>query len=190
MVILDPQFTESLPPSITAISGVDALCQAIESCWSINSTRQSKKYAKEAIAIILSNLKSAVKNPSHRNRLNMVKAANLAGKAINISKTTAPHALSYTLTSNFNVPHGQAVSVFLPPFLEYNYQYCKDIYKLKNKILELMMDIGLKITLSELGIHKKTDLKKILDNVDTERLINNPRKITKSDLKNIIKQII
>ncbi|MFH1979283.1 MAG: phosphonoacetaldehyde reductase [Patescibacteria group bacterium] len=204
MTILDPRLSMKLDQKLTATTGMDAFSQAIESYWAIGSTKTSQKYAKESIKLLLKNIEKAIKEPTLAIRRNMLRASNLAGKAINISKTTAPHALSYTLTSYFDVLHGQAVGVFLPAFLEFNYRKsknkktinellellkCKDIYEARNKIQSLMKNIGLKTTLSELGIEKKNDLEKIVNNVNTERLGNNPAKITKKELKDIIKQL-
>ena len=64
-----------------------------------------------------------LKNPNNDNTSAMCLAANLAGKAINISKTTAPHAVSYPFTSLFNISHGHAVSLTLNKFLKFNYKY-------------------------------------------------------------------
>ena len=100
-VILDFSFTEGLSKNITATTGMDALCQAIEAYWSINSTEKSKEYSRDAIRMILSNIENVVNNPTSESRKLMMKAANLAGKAINIAKTTACHAISYPITSYF-----------------------------------------------------------------------------------------
>ena len=119
--IVDPQFTFKLPSGITATSGIDAFSQAVESFWNINANEESRKYSEEAIKLILENINSAVNEPTEYNRENMSKAAHLAGKAINITKTTAPHAVSYAMTSYYGIPHGQAVCITLSEFLEYNF---------------------------------------------------------------------
>jgi len=214
--IIDPQLTFSLPPEITATSGIDALSQAIESYWCVNSNEESKNLSEEAIKLIFKNLDAAVNNPRIGNRVSMSKAANLAGKAINITKTTAPHAVSYSMTSYFAVPHGQAVSLTLAEFLVYNYEVtnndlidkrgvayvrksidelikfmaCKTVYEAKEKITKLIADIGLKTKLSELSINSENDLKLIEENVNLERLQNNPRKISKDGLKIILRNIL
>ena len=116
VAIVDPQFTYNLPPFITACSGLDAFCQAIESYWSVNSSDESKKYAIDAIVKIKNNLIDAVKTSSKESRHELSIASNLSGKAIDITKTTAPHAISYPLTKLFNIPHGYAVALILGHF--------------------------------------------------------------------------
>ena len=120
--LIDPYLTCSMTPMLTATTGMDAFSQAVESFWCVHSTKQSKAYAREAIRLILDHLHRAVHDPSHESRRAMCKASYLAGQAIDISKTTAPHALSYAMTSHFGVPHGQAVGVTLGEFVIFNSQ--------------------------------------------------------------------
>jgi alcohol dehydrogenase class IV len=214
--IVDPQFTFKLNKKITAETGADALTQAIESYWSVNSTTQSKVFASTAIALILKNLSKVVNNPDNKSRSEMSRAANLAGRAINISETTACHAISYPITSFFNITHGQAVVLTLGSLLNYNSQVSssditdkrgvryvktviKDILKLLNvnncqkaqkKIESIMVEIGLAIRLHQLKISKK-DLKIILDNgFNPERMKNNPRKVTERELRKILVSLL
>ena len=112
---------------LRACSGLDALCQAIESHWSINSNNESRKYSSSAIIKLLKNLKEFVLNPSKRNSGEMAIASNLSGRAINITKTTAPHALSYPITL-FLIYHGHAVAISMPFFIQYN-SNSKDLNK-------------------------------------------------------------
>ena len=87
-VIIDPKLSYSTNPILTALTGADAICQAIESIWAVNSTSESIGYAKEALRIMWENLPKAVSgNKSSKD--NVMLGAFLAGKAINISKTTA-----------------------------------------------------------------------------------------------------
>jgi alcohol dehydrogenase class IV len=105
VVVLNPSLTYSMNSYQTALSGVDAFAQAMESYWSINSTEESKKYSIEALKLIIEHLPLAVKYNDNSKNI-MLHAANLAGKAINIAKTSGAHAISYVLTSKFNIPHG------------------------------------------------------------------------------------
>jgi len=207
--IVDPVFSLHLPQKITADTGVDALSQAIESYWSIHSTEESLKYAKEAIKLIIKSLPSAVNTPDLSNRNDMALAAHLAGKAINITKTTAPHAISYPFTSYYGISHGHAVALTLPEILVYNFEVtendiqdkrgcdyakqklveiaslfrCKDVYTCKKVLNEFLQDIKIERSFKKLNI---TDIDIILDNVNTERLGNNPRKLTRKNLENIL----
>lgn len=214
--IVDPQFTMTLPKGITASTGMDALSQAIESYWCVNSTDESKAYAREAVRLVISNLSNAVNKPSRTSRELMAKAAHLAGKAINITRSTAPHAISYPITSYFNVPHGHAVALTLSSILLYNshvteedlldkrgVDYVKkvinEIAKLlgaktseeaSEKITALMKELGLSTRLSELGIDTDDKIEIIIKNgFNPERVRNNPRKLTEEALRRILEEI-
>lgn len=214
--IIDPLLTYSLPSDETAYGGMDALCQAIESYWSLGSTNVSQILAAEAMGLIWNNIEGAVNQPTEKIRANMAKGANLAGQAINLSKTTAPHALSYYLTSHHGVPHGHAVGLFLGAFFLANEgldqpdsgnvnlrkkskNNLQDIYKIldikpataeaaEKKFNELLKKIGLKTRLRDVGVSKK-ELNKIVLSVNVERLANNPIPLTHKDLYAILAQI-
>ena len=120
VAIVDPQFTTTLTPRQTAISGLDALSQAIESYWSVNSSEASREHSRRALGLALEHLPAAVHRPTATASAAMAEAAFLAGRAIDVAKTTGPHAVSYGLTAWFGVPHGQAVAVTLPRFFLFN----------------------------------------------------------------------
>jgi alcohol dehydrogenase len=119
-VVLDYRLTLSLPSYQTACSGFDAFAHALESSWARGSTEESCWYAEKSLSISYQNVQNIVFSPSPKIRKEMLYASYLAGKAINISKTTAAHALSYILTSKYGVPHGHAVAVFLSSVIELN----------------------------------------------------------------------
>ena len=109
-----------------AVSGLDAFSQAIESFWSINSTVESREYSLQALKLIIPNLPKVVNKKFETDTYkNMALGAYFAGKAINIAKTTAPHAFSYYLTKRCKIPHGHAVAIFLPSFINYNFYFKK-----------------------------------------------------------------
>ena len=215
--IVDTQFTMKLPKNITAYTGMDALSQAIESYWSVNSTNISKKYASKAIQLIIKNLSVVVNNPSKKTRKAMAKAANLAGKAINITRTTACHAVSYPITSYFGIPHGHAVALTLSSILKYNSQVteqdildkrgvnyvkksineissllgAKNVEDAADILIKLMREIVLNTELSELGIRTDEDINIIVKNgFNPDRVKNNPRKLTEEALRKILYSII
>jgi len=214
--VLDPIFTKNLPPYITACTSMDALCQAIESFWSTNSTEESRIYSKQAIELIMSNIIKNVNNPDRASRGKMLIASNLAGKAINIAKTTAAHSVSYPITSYFNIPHGYAVALTLPYFIKYNndislenlqdsrgIKFVKDRMselftmlkvktadKAKDKLLSIMKEINLETRLSKLGINRNNIDIIINNGFNPQRMKNNPRLVTERDLRNLLESII
>jgi len=215
-VFLDPALTFDLPKYITASTGIDALCQAIESYWSTQSTGESKKYARQAIPLILANLTAAVNAPSPKNREVMLLGANLAGKAINISKTTACHSVSYPITSYFGVSHGHACALTLGEMCLFNSKVtendCLDKRgakyvqqnlselcslfqtqtpeQLQHKIHQLINQIGLNTKLTDLNITAPEHHDLIVANgFNPERVKNNPRELTEIALRNILKRI-
>lgn len=127
-VLLDGSLIDSLPLCQKKVTMMDALCHAVESFWSVNSNSMSKKYSSEAISMILDYKDMYLANERVGN-INMLLASNIAGKAIDITQTTAGHAMSYKLTSLFNIHHGHAVGLcnkVLFPYLISNTDHCMD----------------------------------------------------------------
>lgn len=117
-VILDAENLVSLSVDLKKAPLADALCQAVESYWSVNSTEESRSLAGRAISLICRYYKAYMQNDKHADD-RILLAANLAGQAIEITGTTAVHAMSYKLTSMHHVPHGSAVGLLLPLIWEY-----------------------------------------------------------------------
>lgn len=191
--IVDGVFTDKLPRNVTAYTGVDALCQAIESYWSKAATKESMDYALKAIELILPNLVTAIKNPNLDAREAMAIGSYYAGAAINITRTTAPHAFSYYLTTHHGYPHGHAVAVVFPYLIEPN-DKCVDlieIYKLfkvnnakefKEQFIHLLDEIDLYTTVKKIV---KDDIENFVSAVNLERLKNNPAQLTKEEFINL-----
>jgi alcohol dehydrogenase class IV len=214
-VILDPELTYSMPPSVTATTGLDALCQAIESFWSVQSTPQSREWAKRAIELALDHLDNAVNRPDPVSRAGMATAAHLAGHAINVSFTAASHALSYVLTSRYGIPHGHAVALTLGATLEYNAEVtdesCADprgpdhVARVTNTIISmlgasnarqarkvfeaLIVRVGLSHTLSSFGAPPEEIRHFMVERVNSQRLANNPRGFTSESLADMLATI-
>lgn len=214
-VILDPALTESMPPYLAACTGMDAVCQAIESWWSVNSTAESREYSRQSLALGLRNLEKAVTDPDRDARECMLLASNLSGRAINIARTTVAHAVSYPITSRFRVPHGHAVALTLPWFFEFNDEVdagsvqdrrgVDHVRGVLNEILEalgvassreareLLVDlagrIGLATTLSPLGIGPDDIDAIVRHGLSPHRAENNPRRVSGDDLRRILERI-
>lgn len=126
-VILYPPFTYQNGKYLTSCTGFDALAQAIEAYWNINSTTESDVCSLQAIDLIYPTLSKEML--SHEDRIKLLIGANYAGHAINITRTTVPHALSYTLTSKYGYPHGHAVALTFPFFFKYNLRGKAEFYR-------------------------------------------------------------
>ena len=116
--IIDPDLLSSLSLKQLAISGADAVCQAIESIFSPGITPQSLLTSKASFTIGIPALKNCMKGEYLAFNELLCLASNLAGQAITQVKTNVPHALSYYLTSHYDISHGQAVSFYIGAYLE------------------------------------------------------------------------
>ena len=209
-VFLDGYLSMSGSNYLKACSGLDALCQAIESHWSVNSNKESRLYSKASMKLLIENLESFINSPNKKNINEVSIASNLAGRAINISKTTAPHAFSYALTTIFGIPHGHAVALSIPYFMKYNSNsdklndgICKNdldkrfkeifncfkVNNLQDCILafeKLVLNIGVDLDILKNKINN-SQKEKVIESLNLERAKNNPVKIDKKDLINIFK---
>lgn len=114
VAILEPKVLKTLPLYQKKCTMLDALCQGIESWWSVNSTDESKEYSKIAVENIMKWWREYIFENTDESAMQIMEAANYAGRAICITQTTAPHAFSYKITSLYKLPHGHAVAVCLP----------------------------------------------------------------------------
>ena len=213
--LVDPDLCASLPPAITASTGVDALCQGIESLWAVGSTEASRAHARAAIARAMEHLETAVLAPTPEARLGMCEAANWAGRAIDISKTTACHALSYGLTIRWDVPHGHAVGTSLGEMLVFNAEVseadvvdprgiahvrevmaevirllgARDAADARGRFNALMGRLGLALDLNTLGAGRAEDRQWLASQVNVERLGNNPRRMGARELDALLSRI-
>jgi alcohol dehydrogenase len=135
--VIDPRMTETMPTKITAATGMDALTHAVEAFTCLQKNPISDVYAFSAIKIISENILDAVKNGKDKKaRLNMANAATMAGIAFSNSMVGGVHALGHSAGAVAKVPHGVAMSVFLPYGLEYN------IEKIKDSLGELLLALS------------------------------------------------
>lgn len=190
-------FTYDNNKYLTACTGFDALAQAIEAYWNVNACAESDEYAEKAIHLLWQNLPLVVNSPTKDIRDKVSEGAYWAGKAINITKTTAPHAFSYPFTTYYGYPHGHAVALSFPYIAAINLS--SDSYRQK-RICSLLginerrmvEDIFLDF-LFNIGLQKREcdifDKKLILDNVNLNRLKNNPVAIEKEMAINLINRI-
>lgn len=214
--LLDPCLLRHSPRRVSAAAALDAFCQGVESYWSIYSTEESRRFASEAIQGAWAHMLPAVLDDKDSAWEGLSQAAYQAGQAINLTKTTAPHAVSYALSFGFDVMHGHAVALLGSVFFNYNYQVndedCLDprgaiwvrerlneilkmidlpsLKKYEEVIRERIAELGLESSLSQLGITRAEDLSWIVDNgFNPQRVDNNPRKLNKKDLSQLLNEL-
>lgn len=142
--VLDPAVTLSLPPSLSATTGMDALTHAVEAYIGESTTTETRAYALEAVKLIFENLEAVYTDGTNITaRRNMLRAAYVAGIAFSKSYVGYVHAVAHTLGGQYNVPHGLANAILLPLVLE---EYGETAY------------VKLHQLATAAGISKETDL--------------------------------
>ena len=173
IVILCPKFIVTVSEYQKKSTMMDALCQCIESLWSRKATAQSRKYAIKGLKIFSISYKKYL-NCDIEAIKNIQIAANYSGKAINISATTAAHAMSYKITSLYQIPHGHAVAICMNAI----FNNCKvkthfsnvDVEQLFNEVLRYFR-LETQIAISQ------EELKALFESVNQDRLANFKYKI-------------
>ena len=173
-VVLCPKLIISVPEYQKKCTMMDALCQCIESLWSRKATPVSRKYAIEGLKLFRDNYKGYLE--CDRNSIkNIQLAANYSGKAINISETTAAHAMSYKITSIYHIPHGHAVAICMNAIM--NNCKVKEYFGYRINVKTLFFDVYDYCELSN-GIEiNDYNLSLLIDSVNPLRLKNFPYKI-------------
>ncbi|MDR1742510.1 MAG: phosphonoacetaldehyde reductase [Dysgonamonadaceae bacterium] len=209
--IVYPPFTYSASPYLAACTGFDALSQAIEAWWNVNANPESDEYARKAIRLLWENLPPAVNLQPTEAKNKVAEGAHWAGKAINITKTTAPHAMSYAFTTLYGIPHGHAVALTFPFWAEINCRCSEKLLsekltpdRYKSKIDELlkMLNFTGNESVSDLFIRYITNLhlsfnlpedidkEAVLKKINLERLQNNPCKIDDSMARRVFDKLL
>ena len=130
--VLDATLTYSLPPHLTASTGVDALTHAVEAYIGRSTTKETRKLALEATKLVFDNVEKAYTDGNdHKARENMLHAAYKAGIAFSKSYVGYIHAIAHSLGGKYGTPHGLANAVIMPYVLE---AYGKSIYKKLHKL--------------------------------------------------------
>ncbi len=158
IAILDPELTLSLPPHVTATTGIDALTHALEGFTSTQANSISEMYSIRAIELISENIRTAYADGRNiEARSNMLLASLLAGKALATAGVGLVHAMAYPLGGMFGIPHGLANAVLLPYVTEYNLignlgKYAFLAQLLGQDTSELSVRDGAEVTVEELHL--------------------------------------
>ncbi|MCC8097792.1 MAG: iron-containing alcohol dehydrogenase [Eubacterium sp.] len=187
--VVDPKLLYSLPPHITASSGIDVLCHAVEGFWSKNHQPICDTLALKAAKLILKYLPTAYKEPDNKKaREKTAEASLLAGLAFNLPKTTASHACSFPLTSIYSIPHGEACGLTLDYFVRINGEdeHIKELIKelgyknaneFADKIYRLKKKTGLRTGLADLNLIYEA-VTRLVELSHHPNLYNHPVEIT------------
>jgi alcohol dehydrogenase class IV len=209
-VVLDTSLHMSMPAHLAACTGLDVLCHSVESQWASHATPASIVYAEQAGAIVREHLATSVALGTREARELVMVASHLAGRAINASKTTASHALSYEITTRTGTPHGLAAALTLGHVARVNacvdrsdcnhpggvgaarhavLAACTllgtDPEGMAESVWTLLRTLSLPSTLREVGVDR-TMIPAMAAAADPTRLGNNPRRLTESHLIEVL----
>ncbi len=208
--LLEPSVLKTLPLYQKKCTMMDALCQGIESWWSVNSTEESYEYSRKTIELIMQNWDSYIFENDSKAAEKIMLGANYSGCAINITATTAAHAMSYKITSLYNFPHGHAVACCLPFIWKYMVSnieniidprgkvYLKEIFSRIatamgcNSIEEAIIkfeEMMLKMELKQPVLNTLEELDILAKSVNPIRLKNNPIYLSEEVLRNLYADI-
>lgn len=216
LAIIDPRMTFTLPPRLTASTGVDALVHAVEAYTGLQTNPLSDAYAFAALKLIGKNLKELVKDVNNKkHRMAMNNAGLMAGIAFSNSHAGIIHAIGDACEKIAGVSHGDALAVLLPHGMFYNlkYKYCRNSYqdvllalegaekfadtKAEDRALmavdsvvgilsELRFLAGIPVRLEEIGV-KRSEFEEIIDKaMHNSALLNSAGHVNREDLKSIL----
>ena len=192
IAVVDPELTLTVPPQVTASTGLDVLCHAVESYWSVNHQPICDALAIHAAKLVFDYLPIAYAEPYNATaREKMAEASVIAGLAFALPKTTSSHAVSYPLTNLYGIPHGEACGLTIDYFAQVNAQletdgrvtaFAKalgfdDAAEMAEAIAALKKQIGLRTDLVELEL-SDAQIDELVQLSHHPNLDNNPVKIT------------
>ncbi|MFG6333478.1 MAG: phosphonoacetaldehyde reductase [Lachnospiraceae bacterium] len=209
-VLLDASLLDTLPEYQRKATMLDALCHALESYWCVSSTKESREYAAEAIREVFRYQRAYLANERAGNE-GMLRAANTAGRAINLTQTTAGHAMCYKLTTLYGLAHGHAAALCVAalwPYMIAHIEDCTDprgaswLRKMFQEIAEAMgcKDAedavrtygefleGLKLPVPVLREERELEL--LTRSVNPDRLKNHPVLLTGETLEMLYRRIL
>ena len=205
-VVLDPELTKSMPPKVTAATGMDALVHALEAYVTARANPISDSFARTAFMLIGKSLKKAVDTGDDLDaRTDMSMASMVAGLAFDIAGLGAVHALAHPLGGRHHIPHGLANSIMMPHVLRYNAKAAEARYiealkfmgkEVKNAeeaavaITQFAADLGLSTKLSEIGIKEENLDQLSKDAVADVNHYSNPVPCTQEAMLEMYKQAL
>lgn len=208
-VLLDEGFLKTVPLYQRRCTCMDALCHAIESYWNVKSTEESKAYAAKAIELFVKNKDGYIANQDAANR-GMLMASYYAGKAINITSTTAAHAMCYNITINCHTAHGHSVAVNLVEIWDYMNENNTLVNDARGReyVLKTLDEVGVMLggkdsadgarifrsLVEKFELYSpeadKDMLASFAKSVNPDRLLNHPTVLSSDDVAEIYKRVV
>lgn len=200
--IIDPELTYTMPPKVTAGTGIDVLSHALEGYWSKGHQPICDACAVYAAEMVFKYLYRAFKNPKDEEaREKMCEASLIAGLAFTLPKTTSSHACSFPLTNLYHIPHGEACGLTLDYFARINQDaeggrvqvFAKklgftNVNEMADEIYNLKIKMGLRTDLKDLNLMKE-DIDKLVTISRHPNLYNNPIDITDEMLREMYEKL-
>lgn len=196
--VFDYTALTSLPYNQRIVTGLDAFCHSVEAYWSVNATDESREYSVKALELFNDYFEKYLEDDKLSYEP-MMKCSELAGRAINIAQTAAPHAMSYKLHKLKGFYHGQAVALCLAYIWQYMLENCLTV-ELELLLAETEIITGFTVEkfqklLKDLGlcddmILSVTELDECVHGVNIDRMSNHPMKFDYNDIENIYKSFM
>lgn len=203
LALLDPELTRTLPPSITAHTGLDALTHAIETLVSISAQPLSDLLALQAVKLIVEHLPRAVKDGTDMEaRASLSYAALIAGIAFNNGWVGLAHAIAHSLGGLYDLPHGLCCALALPATMEFNLGTQRAKYEQIARALgaasaeegitrvrALMTEVDVPMRLRDVGV-KESDLERIVELALADgSVLFTPRQPSAEELRELVQKI-
>lgn len=198
IAVVDPELTLTVPPQVTASTGLDVLCHAVESYWSVNRQPICAACSVYAARLVFEWLEKAYREPDNlQAREKMAEASIVAGVAFSHPRTTGSHACSFPLTNLYGLPHGEACAFTLDYFVRFNAEradadgriaalardcgfaspqaMADEIHAMKNRM-------GMRTNLSEIGCETDEQIRELTQKSMSMLMTLNPVPLTEQDI--------
>ena len=199
VVIVDPELTCSVPPDVTANTGMDALTQGIESYTSIHATPITDALSVKAINLICRSMADAYEDGGNMEaRTNMAYGSLMAGMALANARLGAVHGLAHPLGVRYGIPHGLVCAVLLPRVMRLNADAAKEKYAKITRMVkmeaiefveQLSATVQLPKDLSSFDIPQADYDAIIAESMPSGSLKANPKPVQESDLMAILQEV-
>ncbi len=205
IAVIDPELTLTVPPQVTASTGLDVLSHAVESYWATLNQPICSACSIYAARLVFKYLERAYNNPTDLEaRSKMAEASIVAGVAFSHPRTTGSHACSFPLTNIYGVPHGEACAFTLDYFLKFNADHAdsdgritalaKDCgfstpYEMADEITAMKKRMGMKTTLSEIGCVTEEQIEELTEKSMSMLMKRNPIELTKENILEMYKAL-